>query len=106
MEIRAGEVSKGRTERLPALMDVAQRMATVLPRCRGAMCFQAIVSAQGEIAVFEINARFGGGYPLAHAAGATFSRWLLQEAMGAESFASDVWREGVTMLRYDAAVFP
>ena len=55
--------------------------------------------------VFEINARFGGGYPLAHRAGAPFSRWLLEEAAGRPGSAHNDWEEGVTMLRYDAAMF-
>jgi carbamoyl-phosphate synthase large subunit len=55
--------------------------------------------------VFEINARFGGGYPLAHHAGATFARWLLEEAVGLEPTCHNDWRDGVRMLRYDAALF-
>jgi carbamoyl-phosphate synthase large subunit len=42
---------------------------------------------------------------LAHHAGATFAKWLLEEASGRPSSAHDNWREGVVMLRYDAAVF-
>lgn len=105
IEVRTGEVSKGRTERLSSLEFAARRIAEVLPEPRGAICFQAIVRPNGEYAVFEINARFGGGYPLAHAAGATFSKWLLEEISGRSSSASNAWREGVTMLRYDAGVF-
>jgi carbamoyl-phosphate synthase large subunit len=55
--------------------------------------------------VFEINARLGGGYPLAHQAGATFTKWLLEEALGLPCTAVDTWRAGVEMLRYDTAVF-
>jgi carbamoyl-phosphate synthase large subunit len=55
--------------------------------------------------LFEINARFGGGFPLAHNAGAYFTRWLLEEAAGHSSDANNNWRSGVRMLRYDAAVF-
>ena len=59
----------------------------------------------GEFAVFEINAQFGGGYPLAHHAGARFSQWLLEEMADLPSTASTLWKEGVAMLRYDTAVF-
>ena len=52
-----------------------------------------------------VNARFGGGYPLAHHAGARFADWLLDEIDGRPCRAHDGWREGVTMLRYDDAVF-
>lgn len=105
IEVRGGEVSKARTERHPALQKMARDIAAALPRCRGAMCFQAIVTNQGDTALIEINGRFGGGFPLAHAAGAEFSRWLLQEACGSASSAADSWRDNVTMLRYDAGVF-
>ncbi len=104
-EIRAGEVSKGRTERVPQLIDLAGRIASALPDASGPLCFQAIVTESGQAVVFEINARFGGGYPLAHRAGARFSRWLLEEAAEMPSTADVFWQEGVTMLRYDAAVF-
>lgn len=105
IEVRGGEVSKGRTERVPRLEEAAHRIASALSGMRGPSCFQAIVRESGEYAVFEINARFGGGYPLAHRAGATFTKWLLEEAAGRPSTAHNRWREGVTMLRYDAAVF-
>jgi carbamoyl-phosphate synthase large subunit len=105
IETRAGEVSKGRTERVSELQEIARKMASSLPLCRGALCFQAIVEPGGTTAVFELNARFGGGYPLAHAAGARFTAWLLEERLGLPSTSSDNWRAGVTMLRYDAAVY-
>jgi len=105
IETRGGEVSKGRTERLPVLIDAAHKIAAALPGARGALCFQAIVNERGEAGVFELNARFGGGYPLADRAGAPFAQWLLEEVAGLPSSANDNWREGVTMLRYDAAVF-
>lgn len=105
IEVRGGEVSKGRTERVPALIAAAHKLASALPGARGPLCFQAIVRPDGSFCVFEINARFGGGYPLAHHAGATFTQWLLEEVMGRPCTAHDNWREGVTMLRYDAAVF-
>ena len=101
---RAGEVEKGITERLPSICDIGWKLGKALEGVRGIICFQAIVTEQGPF-VFEINARFGGGYPLAHAAGAEFARWLLEEAAGLESTANDDWSEGVRMLRYDAAIF-
>jgi len=105
LEVRAGEVSKGRTERVPSLEAAAQKLAAVLPGASGPLCFQAMVTETGEYCVFEINARFGGGYPLAHRAGARFSQWLLEEAAGLPLNANNDWRAGVTMLRFDHAVF-
>jgi carbamoyl-phosphate synthase large subunit len=105
LEVRAGEVSKGVTRRLASLAKVAWQLPELLPGASGPLCFQAIVTASGETVVFEINARFGGGYPLAHRAGARMSQWLLEEAAGLPLSAHDDWREGVTMLRYDTAIF-
>jgi carbamoyl-phosphate synthase large subunit len=104
-EIRGGEVSKGITQRESSLLDVARRLGNTLEGAYGPLCFQAIVAENGQIGVFEINARFGGGYPLAHQAGATFTKWLLEEAAHRPCSANDHWEEGVTMLRYDAALF-
>jgi carbamoyl-phosphate synthase large subunit len=104
-EVRAGEVSKGTTRRHPRLEQIARQLADILPGARGPLCFQAITMNEEEVGVFEINARFGGGYPLAHAAGARFSQWLLEEAAGIPCGANNDWSEGITMLRYDAAVF-
>ena len=103
IEVRSGEVSKGRTERRHDLTEIAGRIAT-LPGARGVFCFQAILTERGPI-VFEINARFGGGYPLAHRAGGTFVKWLLEEAAGMPSSAKDEWQDGLLMLRYDSEVF-
>lgn len=105
LQVRAGEVAKGVTRRMPALEAIARHIAAALPDARGALCFQAMVAPDGGISVFEINARFGGGYPLAHAAGASFVRWLIEEEAHLVSTAHNGWREGVLMLRYDAAQF-
>lgn len=105
LEVRAGEVSKGITRDVPALTAAAEKLAAALPGAVGPLCFQAVLAPAGEFAVFEINARFGGGFPLAHRAGARFSRWLLEESFGLPSSATKHWKQGVTMLRYDAAVF-
>jgi carbamoyl-phosphate synthase large subunit len=104
-EVRAGEVAKGLTERHAELERVAWRLGEALAGARAALCFQAIIDDRGDPAVFEINARFGGGYPLAHRAGARFAQWLLEEATGRPLSADDDWRDGVLMLRYDAATF-
>ncbi|BDA82941.1 carbamoyl phosphate synthase large subunit [Aureimonas sp. SA4125] len=105
LRVRAGEVEKGRTERDAAFGVLAEGLLRAFPSARGALCFQAILDETVGLRVFEINARFGGGYPLAHHAGAEFTRWLIEEVADLADSANDGWREGVTMLRYDAAVF-
>jgi carbamoyl-phosphate synthase large subunit len=105
IEVRSGEVSKGRTERIPALDAIGRKLGQALPGASGPLYFQAIVTESGEFAVLGINARFGCGYPLTHQAGARFSQWLLEEAAGMPCSASNDWMENITMLRYDSAFF-
>lgn len=105
LEVRAGEVSKGITRRIDLLEDIARKLPAALSGAVGPLCFQAIITESGDVAVFEINARFGGGFPLAHRAGARMSQWLLEETCGLPLSAHNDWQPGVTMLRYDAAIF-
>jgi carbamoyl-phosphate synthase large subunit len=107
IEVRSGEVSKGVTVRSPRLQDLAARICEALPGAFGTITIQVFVGDHpDELAVIEINARYGGGFPLALEAGADFPRWQLEELLGLPSTASpDAWRDGLVMLRYDAAVF-
>ncbi|MDH3661607.1 MAG: ATP-grasp domain-containing protein [Alphaproteobacteria bacterium] len=104
-EVRSGEVSKGVTRRHDELEAVSWKVGKALAGARGPLCIQAIVTPEGRIGVFEVNARFGGGFPLAHAAGATFTRWILEELAGLPSTVNNDWQADLAMLRYDAAVF-
>ncbi len=104
-EVRAGEVSKGETVRNAALIAIAEQLGQQLTGARGALCFQSIIGADGTASIFEINARFGGGYPLAHRAGARFAEWLLAECVGAPVDYAHEWKSGLRMLRYDSAHF-
>jgi carbamoyl-phosphate synthase large subunit len=114
IEVRAGEVSKGVTVRSSRLQDLAARICAALPGAFGAITVQVFVDGHpdesarddADLAVIEINARYGGGFPLALEAGADFPRWQLEELLGLPSTAApDDWRDGLVMLRYDAAVF-
>ncbi|MDR1817215.1 MAG: ATP-grasp domain-containing protein [Puniceicoccales bacterium] len=105
IEVRDGEVSKAATRRLPALEKTVREMAQTLPNAFGALCAQAIVRDDGSFALFELNARFGGGYPLADNAGAPFAQWLIEDALGLPSTINDNWAENRCMLRFDDAVF-
>lgn len=103
-EIRGGEVSKAITVKNAVLADIARKIVKAIPGLFGAICFQAIVGTDGP-AVLEINARFGGGFPVTHRAGARFTQWLVELAGGLPSSISDEWMDGVWMLRYDSAIY-
>lgn len=107
LEVRAGEVSKGITIRDAALERLASAIAARLPGARGPITIQVIVEeAAGDVNVIEINPRFAGGFPLSAHAGADFSEWALEElAYGSVRQDTNSWRAGVTMLRFDDAVF-
>lgn len=114
IEVRSGEVSKGVTVRSARLQDLASRICAALPGAFGTITIQVFVDGHpdepapddADLAVIEINARYGGGFPLALQAGADFPRWQLEELLGLPSTAApDDWHDGLVMLRYDAAVF-
>lgn len=116
LEVRAGEVSKAVTLRSPVLADLAARIGEALPGAYGVLNVQVFLDGDAtaqpgelraeQLNVIEINARYGGGFPLSLEAGADFPRWQLEELLGLPSTATpDRWRDGLVMLRYDAAVF-
>jgi len=105
LSVRAGEVEKGRTVRDMRFIAIAERIVGALPGARGVLCFQLIDDPVRGPCVFEINARFGGGYPLADHAGGRFAESLIDRVLGRPECATMNWREGVTMVRYDSAVF-
>jgi len=99
-------VSKGTTVKHRGLMDLTTHIAELLPGAYGPLNIQCFLGPAGTLQVTEINARFGGGYPLAHRAGADFPKWMLEELLQIPSSASaNHWEDGLTMLRYDDAVF-
>lgn len=105
LEVRSGEVSKGITQKNIYLLEIASQIGDGIHAVRGPLCFQAFVTSQGRASVFEINARFGGGYPLAHRAGGKFTKWLLQQVCGMTPSYNNQWEENLVMLRYDCAVY-
>jgi carbamoyl-phosphate synthase large subunit len=107
LEVRAGEVSKAVTVRSAPLEELAAKLCEALPGTFGALNVQVFMSEDGsELAVIELNARFGGGFPLALAAGANFPGAMVQDVRRQPITATvDGWRSAVVMLRYDAAVF-
>jgi carbamoyl-phosphate synthase large subunit len=106
IEVRAGEVSKGRTVRSQSLIDLSSRICAALPGAYGVITIQIFLEeASGVMNVIEINPRFGGGFPLAWEAGARYPTWLIQELLGRTPDVRTDWKDDLVMLRYDGAVF-
>jgi len=104
--VRAGEVEKAVTVRHAGLEALARTIAETLPGAYGVLNIQVFVEPQGdEMRVIELNARYGGGFPLAFRAGVRYPAWTIEELLGRPSTVSDDWKDGVVMLRYDDAVF-
>jgi carbamoyl-phosphate synthase large subunit len=105
LAVRAGEVAKAVTEEVPEVAGLARSVVEALPDPTAALCVQIFRDpADASLRVIEVNARFGGGFPLAAAAGADFTRYLVAETVGAE-LPGLSWRRGMTMLRFDESVF-
>lgn len=106
VEVRGGEVSKGRTVRNDIVPFLMAKLAH-LPGARGCLTIQIMRSkATGALRLIEVNPRFGGGYPLTAQSGAAYHRWLLDEYINRKSIADfDAWTDDLTMLRYDAEIF-
>jgi carbamoyl-phosphate synthase large subunit len=105
--VSEGGVVRGRTARIPDLIDAARRIAELHPGPWAPLNIQAFRDDSGaRPTVIGINPRFGGGCPLAHEAGARFAEWLLAEHLeGAAIPRLDAWTENLLMVRYREAMF-
>lgn len=106
IEVRGGEISKGRTEKGHLLDMIRTRLARI-PGARGCLTIQLFYAETMErpLIGIEVNARFGGGYPMSHAAGATFTHWLAEETLAGRPLEyREDWRDGLTFLRFDDQV--
>lgn len=105
--VEGGEVSRGITERNPMLIDFARDVSESLPGAYGPLTIQVFWDhRRNTLAVTDINPRFGGGYPLVHAAGGRFTEWLLAEAQGIQLPREEPhWQEKLMILRYRESLF-
>lgn len=107
LETRGGEVSKGITVHDAEMIALGRQVAETLPGAFGVLNVQVFRCPDTRsLNVIEINARFGGGFPLSWAAGARMPAWLMAHLRGDESpDASLDWADDLLMLRYDTSVF-
>lgn len=105
IEVRWGEVAKGVTVHQPAIIEACTTIAQALPAI-GPITVQCIL--KNNVPHFtEINARFGGGLPLAIEAGLDAPGWLLAKAAGLPCQPPPVgaYQVGLYMTRYDDTFF-
>ena len=106
IQVRGGEVTKGIVVKDPDVIEMGYRVARMLGGCRGVVTVQCMVTPQRRIRVIEMNARFGGGAPLAIYAGADFPRWIMEELLGDTPQIDPLgYRNDVAFLRFDDSVF-
>ena len=106
IEIRAGEINKGRTVK-EFLEPYIHQHLSYIEGCEGCICGQFFYNKENnDVVGIEINPRFGGGYPLSYAARANYPEFLIRKYFLGESILySDDWTDGMLMLRYDDAIF-
>ena len=106
IEIRAGEVSKGRVVKNHRIMAKVADVVERLGAGPGVITVQLVLTAQDQSKIIEINPRFGGGAPLAIKAGADFPKWILQELLDKKPrIKFDDFNDNLIMLRYDGEVW-
>lgn len=125
LEVRSGEVTKSRVDLQSRIIEETERLLSMLNR-EGRVCGPLTVQcfweeAEQRLKFIEINPRFGGGVPLAFAAGADYAAALRRMGEGlaaggaeetlrvAEKPDLGIFREReikeLTMLRYTQAVY-
>ena len=100
IKMRAGETDKSVSVKIPGLFDtIAQTVESL--GFRGVIDID-IFEADGKYYFSEINPRFGGGYPHAHACGVDFPALIVRNLEGLENRPEiGVYRENVCMMKYN-----
>lgn len=105
IEVRGGEISKGKTQK--SVVSLIEKSMMNVAGAFGCLTLQIFKSKTSDkIFGIEINPRFGGGFPLSNAAGAKYPEFLIREIFlneNIEYFRG--WEDQLLMLRYDAEVF-
>lgn len=106
IEIRAGEINKGRTAKNEILTFLKEKLGYI-DGCVGCICVQLFFQPETkDIVGIEINPRFGGGYPLTYMCGGNFPELLIREYLiGEEVEYFEDWKDNMLMLRFDDAIY-
>jgi carbamoyl-phosphate synthase large subunit len=105
IEVRGGEISKGKTEKLN-FYNILKDKLGFIKGAKGCLTIQFFIGKETEdIIGIEINPRFGGGFPLSYASGANYPGYIIQEYIMNETIDfNDNWIENRVMLRFDSEV--
>lgn len=99
LRMRAGETDAARIHPGSLLEDVARQIHKFTGHAGLIDC--DLICSNGSWYLIDVNPRFGGGYPLSHAAGASVPELLVQEAIGAERPLAFAVRTGATVAKQD-----
>lgn len=77
--MRSGETDMAKVIDDPRLATLGEKLASLLQH-RGNIDVDVLENSEGGLFVLELNARFGGGYPFSHLAGADFPADLVAMA--------------------------
>jgi carbamoyl-phosphate synthase large subunit len=106
IEVRGGEISKGRTEKHEFYIKLINNL-NYIKGAIGCLTIQVFIGKiNGEIIGIEINPRFGGGFPLSYSSGANYPEYIIMEYMMNQKINfNEMWIENRVMLRYDSEIF-
>ena len=100
IESKGGESIKGITIKNPELIEHGRRVAEALP-IWGPANIQCFREGDGVLLVTDVNSRFGGAFPLPHAAGSRYPELAIALANGEQPEPTvGEFREGVVMTRF------
>ncbi len=101
--IRSGVCDRGRTEKHPRLMELAEEAARAL-RLVGPANLQCKMEGDA-VTFFEVNPRFSGAIQLTINAGADFPRLIIEMLLGAVAPRIGQFEENLTMVSYEESVY-
>lgn len=83
LAMRSGETDMSEVIKHERLNQIGENLSKAL-RHHGNLDVDVLKNSAGQLFVLEMNARFGGGYPFSHLAGADFPRALIDMTEGKE----------------------
>lgn len=104
LAVRGGEVSRGEVIDDAQITDLVDRVVSAL-KPSGPVTVQGMYDSTGAFRVTEINARMGGGLPLAIAAGVPVIDLLVRSHAGEEPARHEGIDVGLHMVRFDESFF-